>query len=43
MHISEIELSIQKKPWVFDIKMFEVVAEHFAYGGKNTRHRQSMC
>ena len=43
MHISEMQQKIQKKSSVFKMIAFEVDAESYAYCGRNTCHRQSMC
>ena len=43
MHISEMQLKIDKKPAYFETKVFEVVVRKSAYCDGNTRHRDSKC
>ena len=43
MHISEMQLKIDKKAAFFETKVFEVIAGISAYCDRNTCHGESTC
>ena len=43
MQIKESQEKIQKKPFVSEIRAFEIVAVNSAFSGGDTWHRQLMC